>query len=97
MHGYVLPLKSMPDSHALKNQSSAEVHGDFVQDVIEELLSANCVKQLSDKPYICSPLSVVQNSIGKKRLVINLRYLNRHLWKQRFKYEDLRTAMLLSI
>ena len=93
--GYVLPLKSMPDSHALKNQSSAEVHADFVQDSIEELLSAKCVKQLSDKPYICSPLSVVQNSIGKKRLVINLRYLNRHLWKQRFKYEDLRTAMLL--
>ena len=29
------------------------------------------------------------------RLVINLRHLNRFLWKQKFKYEDLRVAMLL--
>ena len=27
--------------------------------------------------------------------MINLRHLNKHLWKQKFKYEDLRTAMLL--
>ena len=29
----------------------------------------------------------------KKRLVINLRYLNQFLTKDQFKYEDLRTAM----
>jgi len=28
-------------------------------------------------------------------LVINLRYLNRYLWKEHFKYEDLRTVMQL--
>ena len=94
-NGYVLPLKSMPDAYVQKNQLSAEVHADFVQDSIDELLATKCVTLLSDRPYICSPLSVVQNSMGKKRLVINLRYLNRHLWKQKFKYEDLRTAMLL--
>ena len=33
--------------------------------------------------------------MGKKRLVVNLRYLNRFLWKQKLKYEDLRTALLL--
>lgn len=37
----------------------------------------------------------MQNASGKKRLVVNLKYLNRYLWKQKFKYEDLRTAMLL--
>ena len=26
------------------------------------------------------------------QLVMNLRYLNQYLWKQKFKYEDLRTA-----
>ena len=46
-------------------------------------------------PHICSPLSVVESSSGKKRLVINLRHLNRLLWTQKFKYEDLRVAMLL--
>lgn len=38
---------------------------------------------------------MVANSAGKKRLVINLRHLNRFLWKQKFKYEDLRVAMTL--
>ena len=28
-------------------------------------------------------------------IVIKLRYLNRFVWKQKFKYEDLRTALLL--
>ena len=46
-------------------------------------------------PYICSPISVVESSSGKKRLVVNLRHLNKFLWKQKFKYEDLRIAMLL--
>ena len=32
---------------------------------------------------------------GKKRLVLNLRHLNRFFWMNKFKYEDLRTAMLL--
>ena len=40
-------------------------------------------------------LSVVESNAGKKRLVINLRHLNRFLWKQKFKYEDLQVAMLL--
>ena len=39
-------------------------------------------------------MSVVEGS-NKKRLVINLRHLNSFLWKQKFKYEDLRTALLL--
>lgn len=42
----------------------------------------------------CSPLLVVTSSSGKKRLVINLRYVNRHLWKDKFKYEDMRTGLM---
>ncbi len=38
---------------------------------------------------------MVVSNAGKKRLVINLRHLNRFLWKQKFKYEDLHVAMLL--
>ena len=48
---------------------------------------------MANQPHICSPLSVVQNEKGKKRLVINLRHLNQYLWKTSFKYEDLRTLM----
>ena len=46
-------------------------------------------------PVVCSPLSVVVSSGGKKRLVIDLRYLNGYLLKDSFKYEDLRIAMLM--
>ena len=44
---------------------------------------------------MCSLLSVVSNSQGKKRLVLNLCYINQFLLKEIFKYEDLRAAMLM--
>ena len=46
-------------------------------------------------PRVCSPLLVVNNANRKRRLVINLKYLNRFVLKEEFKYEDIRT--LLSI
>ena len=46
-------------------------------------------------PYLCSPLSVVENSSGKLRRVLNLRYLSQFLYAPHFKYEDLRIAALL--
>lgn len=67
-----------------------------MQSSIDDLLASGCVKRVDSVPHVCSPLSLVENATSKKRLVINLRYLhvNRHLWKQSCKYEDLRTAML---
>ena len=29
-----------------------------------------------------SPLSILTNSSGKKRLILDLHYVNKHLWKQ---------------
>ena len=65
-----------------------------MQASINELVAAGCVKCVEEVPYVCSPLSVVENAVSKKILVLNLWYLSKHLWKQRFKYEDLRTAMI---
>ena len=93
--GYVLPLKSEPTPFVQKNKNSAMHNSKFVQEFIAELLVAGCIKEVPDTPYVCSPLSVVENSLGKRRLVINLRHLNCFLWKQKFKYEDLRVAMML--
>ena len=64
---------------------------------MSKLVGDGCVKVVTSLPYtcICSPLSVVMNSGEKKRLVCDLRYLNRFLWKQKFKYEDLRIALPL--
>ena len=94
--GYVLPLKTMPPPPLVqKNQLSTIAHAEFICDSVCDLIASDCIRKVRSLPHICSPLSVVENSTGKKRLVVNLRYLNKHLCKQRFKYEDLRTARLL--
>ena len=94
-HGYILPLKSEPSPFVGKNQLSTVANRAFVEKSIKELLVAQCVRQVTSIPHICSPLSVVESKSGKKRLVVNLRHLDMFLWKQTFIYEDLRTAMLL--
>ena len=93
--GYVLPLMSQPTPFMSKNQLSAVQDTEFVDECIDQLLNSACIKELREAPYICSPLAVVESISGKKRLVINLRHLNKFLFKQKFKYEDLRVAMLL--
>ena len=61
----------------------------FVNDCITELVSGGCMGELETAPVVCSPLSVVENSMGKKRLAVNLRHLNMFLYKRKLKYEDL--------
>ena len=78
---------------ARKNQASADANGAFVGQSVSELLASGCIQEVASAPHICSPLSVVESSTGKKRLVVNLRHLIKFLWKQKFKYEDLRVAM----
>ena len=62
---------------------------------VSELLGGGYSERVVDTPRVCSPLSVVCNGVGKKRLVVNLRHVNQCLWKQKFKYEDLRVALML--
>ena len=88
----MLPLIREPPPFSRQNQASALQHNEFVDQCVEDLLGSGCIAKVVVKPCICSPLSVVENSKGKK---INLRHLNQYLWKQKFKYEDLRIAMLL--
>ena len=91
--GYLLPLKNEPSPKITKNQVSAIANQQFIDQSLSELLQTGCVRVVDSAPHICSPLAVVEGSTGKKRLVINLRYLNQFLWKQKFKYDDLRVAL----
>ena len=77
--GYVLPLKSEPTEYHRGNQVSALHYDVFVQQCIQELTDTGCIDVVAEAPIVCSPLSVVENSVGRKRLVINLRHLNRFL------------------
>ena len=95
--GYKLPLRSLPHRYCKPNQQSALDHGDFVSQALEELERNRCIIKVQEPPHVCSPLSVASNRLGKLRLVLNLRYLNKFkfLWVDKFKYEDLHTAMLM--
>ena len=78
------------------HQALALANKQFVTQAISELVQNHCEMKVSNQPHVCSPLSVVSNSMGMQRLVINsLRYLNRHLWRDKFKYEYMCIAMLL--
>ena len=68
------------------------MHKSFVNEAIAELLANRCVKWVIEKPYICSPLTVVENVEGKLRLVLNL---NQFLSQVKFKYKDLIVALLM--
>ena len=91
--GYKLPLLKLPPEFYQANHSSAMEINEYVSETIQDLLKYRCVQELATRPHICNPLSVVINDVGKKRLVLNLRYLNQYPWKDHFKYEDLRTLM----
>ena len=39
-------------------------------------------------PKVINPLSVSVNSKGKKRLILDLRYVNDHLYKEKIKFDD---------
>ena len=71
-NAYKLPLFSEPPPHRLSNSESVLNYKDFVSQAVAELLCNGCVKKLESPPHICSPLSVVVNTKGKKHFVINL-------------------------
>ncbi|EDO35906.1 predicted protein [Nematostella vectensis] len=65
-----------------KNNSSAFKHASFVNEAIKELISNHCVEEITYKPEIINPLSVSVQSSGKKRLIIDLRHVNKSIYKQ---------------
>jgi len=85
----------MPTPFEQGNHKSTLEHIEFVSDSIRELVNNRCAREVQVKPLVCSPLLVVTNNEGKCRLVLNLRHLNQFLCKDRFKYEDLRIAVLM--
>ena len=94
-HQTGLPFVSVPQSKFFANQKSAHENSMFVTETTQDLLDTGCIKKVHERPIVCSPLLVVVNNSGKKRLVINLRYVNLFLWKEKLKYEDMRTALML--
>ena len=94
-NGYMLPFNVEPPAYRRGNKNTAYTNADFVRSAVVDLVKGGFVEEVTEQPYVCSPVSVVENSAGKKRLVVNLRHINRFLRKRKFKFEDLRIAMML--
>ena len=86
--GYKLPFFAFPEPAAFKNNRSALEHAEFVKSALEVLCQSGRVIRCVEPPIVVNPLSVPVQANGKKRLILDLRYVNRHLQKKRIKYED---------
>ena len=87
--GYRIPFLALPAPIFRFNHQSALQSEEFVSAAIVELEKGGCVVPCSECPLVCNPLSVVQKDSGKRRLVVDLRYVNQYLPVQKFKYEGL--------
>ena len=88
--GYKLPLYTVPKPAHFNNNKSAITHSDFVSKAIQDLLKKNRIIEVNELPHVVNPLSVTVQNSGKKRLILHLRYVNKHVYKERMKFEDLR-------
>ena len=87
--GYKIPFYVSPPPAEFSNNRSALEHSEFVHSAILELLSSGRVCQVPKSClYVINPLSVSVQSCGKRRLILDLRYINHHVFKQKFKFED---------
>ena len=92
--GYILPFYSNPSSVCLSNNLSALNNADFVGTAIHDLLARGLIEETPHIPFVVNPLTVSTQSNGKKRLILDLREINKHLWKQSVKFDDMRIAKL---
>ena len=82
----------MPDNFVIPSRSSTFKFKDFVSKAISELIERGFVNEVLNPPKFINPLHVVQQSGGKCRLILDLSYLNRFIWKQSVRLEDIRTV-----
>ena len=89
--GYKIPFATRPPPCKFRNNASARKESDFVTEAVLGLLHDNRVKELDAAPEIINPFSVSVQNTGKKRLILDLRHINLHVFKQKFKWEGLHT------
>ena len=71
-----------------RNNQSVLKNKDFVEESISELLKCGSIIEAEKPPEAINPLSVSINSSGKKCLILDLRSVNTHVYKDEIKFED---------
>ena len=92
VEGYKIPFFDLPENFVIPNRSSTFKFKDFVEEAISELIELGCVSEVELSLIFINPLHVVLQFSGKCRLLLDLSFLNRFVWKQSVRYEDICTA-----
>ena len=87
-NGYKLPFISLPLTVKLRNNKSARLRADFVDQAVLELVNSGRIRMVHKQPFVVNPLSVSIQPCGKERLILDLRLVNKSLIKQSVEYED---------
>lgn len=85
--GYRLPFIYTPTKKEFSNYKSVLRHKSFVDETLQALLDQGLVRESNIIPEVVSPL-LVSGKNDKRRLIIDLRYVNSHLLKQKIKFDD---------
>ena len=80
-NGYKIPFFKTPKCTSFRNNQSPLKNKDFAEESISELLKCGSIIETEKPPEVINPLSVSINSLGKKRLILDLRYVNSHVYK----------------
>ena len=89
-HGYTMPLKYLPAKKFMQNNFSSRSDPEFVREAISELLQMGAVVETYGPAEVVNPLTVSSKN-GKKRLVLDLRHVNKAIMLDRCKIEGSET------
>ena len=90
--GYRPPLLHTPPRSFTKKNLSAINKSVFVAESILDLLASGRIFS-KDSLHVINPWSVSTLSSGKRRLILDLRFVNQFILKQKVKFEDYNTAL----
>ena len=86
--GYKIHFFEMPQKAHIPNNKSLLNNEKFVLDSISEMLKIGSIKEVKTPPRVINLLSVFKNSVGKKHLILDLRYINEHLYRDKKCFEN---------
>ena len=59
-----------------------------MHEAILDLLNTGHIIETFSPCTVINPLTVSINATGRKSLILDLRYVNQFVWKEKFKLED---------
>ena len=86
--GYKLPFIQLPKPAVFENHTACNKHRSYVDKAIAELVVCGAAEKVENEAaHVISPLGVVEGR--KLRLILDLRFVNKHLAKCRFRCDGL--------